>query len=298
MMKIVLIIAAILIVFGIVLFVVSLASNNWDISQLNTGNLQSNTYSIAQDFQNISVRTDTTDVILVPSDNGICRVECNEQKNMQHLVTVKDQTLDISTNDNRKWFEHISFFCFDTAKITIYLPRTEYAALHIENDTGDVEIPKEVQFESVDISVSTGDVKYFASATEKIKLKTSTGDILVQGITAGNMELSVSTGNTKLTDVQCQNLRSTGSTGDLHLQSVIASEQFSIERSTGDVKLDCCDAGEIKIETDTGHVTGSLLSPKIFIIETDTGRVDVPKSITGGRCEIETDTGNIKITRP
>lgn len=57
-----------------------------------------------------------------------------------------------------------------------------------------------------------------------------------------------------------------------------------------------CDAETICVNTDTGSVTGTLLTDKVFIIETDTGSVDVPKSITGGRCEITTDTGNIRIT--
>ena len=79
------------------------------------------------------------------------------------------------------------------------------------------------------------------------------------------------------------------------MKNVIATERFSIERDTGDVILEGCDAAEIFIETDTGDVRGTLLSEKVFITETDTGRVSVPSSITGGRCEITTDTGNIKI---
>jgi len=61
------------------------------------------------------------------------------------------------------------------------------------------------------------------------------------------------------------------------------------------VEFTACDAGEIVIETDTGDVEGTLLSDKIFITETDTGRIDVPKTTTGGRCQITTDTGDIKI---
>ena len=80
------------------------------------------------------------------------------------------------------------------------------------------------------------------------------------------------------------------------MNSVIASEKFSIERRTGDVKLDGCDAAEIKILTDTGDVNGSFGSEKIFFVETDTGDVNVPKSLTGGKCEITTDTGDIYIT--
>ena len=55
------------------------------------------------------------------------------------------------------------------------------------------------------------------------------------------------------------------------------------------------DANDIFVETDTGHVTGTLLTDKVFITQTDTGDVDIPKTVDGGRCEIITDTGDIKI---
>jgi len=80
------------------------------------------------------------------------------------------------------------------------------------------------------------------------------------------------------------------------LKNVNAAEKFSIERSTGDVKFDGCDAAEVFVKTDTGDVTGTLLSEKVFIVETDTGKVDVPKTVNGGRCEITTDTGDINIS--
>ena len=80
------------------------------------------------------------------------------------------------------------------------------------------------------------------------------------------------------------------------MENVIAAEKIAIDRDTGDIRFTDCDAAEIFVETDTGDVTGSLLSEKVFIAESDTGKVDVPKSATGGRCEIETDTGNIRIT--
>ena len=40
---------------------------------------------------------------------------------------------------------------------------------------------------------------------------------------------------------------------------------------------------------------GSLLTDKVFITDTDTGSVDVPKTPAGGRCEIKTGTGDIKM---
>ena len=80
------------------------------------------------------------------------------------------------------------------------------------------------------------------------------------------------------------------------MDNVIAAKKFYIERSTGDVRFENSDATEIFVETGTGYVTGTLLTDKVFIIQTDTGNVDVPKSVDGSRCEIITDTGDIKIT--
>ena len=80
------------------------------------------------------------------------------------------------------------------------------------------------------------------------------------------------------------------------MDHVTAANQSSIERSTGHVELAACDASELHLKTDTGDVTGSLLSDKIFFAESDVGSVDVPKTTTGGVCEIRTDTGKIAIT--
>ena len=81
----------------------------------------------------------------------------------------------------------------------------------------------------------------------------------------------------------------------MSLINVASQGKFNIKNDTGDVKLENSDAGDILIETGSGNVIGTLLSEKVFITETDTGDISVPKTITGGRCEIKTDTGNIKI---
>lgn len=286
----------------------------WDFTKLSTVKYETNHYEINENYKNISIVTDTADIVFVLSENSKGSVVCYEHKNAKHSVMVKDDTLVIEVVDTRKWYEYIGI-TLGTPKITVYIPQGEYGALSVKSSTGDVEIPENFKFESIDISVSTGDVKNYASASELIKIKTSTGDIRVENVSAnmldlsvstgeviaksitceGDIKINVSTGHTKLTDVTCKNVTSNGSTGDISLKNVIATEKFSIERSTGNVKLDGCDAAEIFVKTDTGDVTGSLLTDKVFITQTDTGSVDVPKTVTGGRCEITTDTGDISI---
>lgn len=309
------IIATSLIVLGLILFIAVMMVNQWDFAKLNTVKYESNTYQINEDFNNISLKTDTANILFVPSDDGICKVACYEQEKSKHSVSVNDGTLTINLVDVRKWYEHIINISIDEPKITVYLPKDEYAALLVKESTGSIEIPENFKFESIDISASTGGVKCYSSVAEFIKITTTTGDICVENVSTGSLDLSVTTGNviansitcegditvgvstgkTDLTNVKCKNINSIGSTGGISLKNVIATEQFSIERSTGSVKFDGSDAAGIFVETSTGNVKGSLLSEKVFITETSTGDVSIPRSVTGGKCEITTSTGDIKI---
>ncbi len=313
--KVWLVIATALVVIGGVLFVVVMTKLNWNFNKLSTIKHETNTYEISETFDGISINTDTADVVFMVSNNENCKVECYEEETSKHFVKVEENTLVIEMIDSRRWYDYIGLN-FDSPKITIYLPLTEYDSLLINSNTSDVEMPSDFTFKNVDISLSTGDVDFFASALEMIKIKTSTGDISVDNINAGSLDLavttgkvsisnlycegnitvSVSTGKTYLTDVTCKNVISSGDTGDISLNRVIATKTFSIERDTGDVKIENSDATEIYVKTDTGDVTGSLLTEKVFIAQTDTGKIIVPNSVNGGRCEIITDTGNIRFT--
>ena len=127
-------------------------------------------------------------------------------------------------------------------------------------------------------------------------LSVSTGQIDVIGVAcSGDVTIQVSTGKCRLNDLSCRSLTTSGNTGDITLKNVIATERLSIKRTTGDVRLEKCDAAELSVETDTGNVIGTLRTEKIFLTKTTTGKIDVPKSTAGGRCEITTTTGNIKI---
>ncbi|MBR7186829.1 MAG: DUF4097 family beta strand repeat protein [Clostridia bacterium] len=276
---------------------------------------ETNIHKVNEEFNNISIRTDTADIAFVLSDDGMCRVVCYEEAKKSHSVKVQNGTLTVNVVNDKKWYDYIGIN-IDTPKITVYLPESKYFSLVIEESTGDIEISKDFEFKSIDISLSTGNVRCYASATEAIKIASSTGDIYAESISASSLDLTVSTGKVTvsditcdgditigvstgkayLTDIECKNLISTGSTGDISLKKVISTEKISIGRSTGDVTLEDTDAAELFITTDTGDVEGTLLTDKVFITKTDTGRIDVPNSIMGGRCEITTDTGDIKIS--
>lgn len=310
-----LIVGAILIVAGLILFTVVMSLNRWDFCKLGTMTFETNEHSVNEDFSDIQVETDTADIRFVLSDSRECKVVCYELDRATHRVAVKDGCLTVRLVDERKWYDHIGIH-IGTPKLTVFLPESAYGQLKVLGSTGDTELPKDLFFESIDITASTGHVDCFASAAEQLKIRLSTGDIRLEDLDAGALELTVSTGHitaskircggdmavqvstgkVTLGDMTCNTLTSTGNTGDLTLENVTVSQTLSVLRSTGDVKFKGCDAGELSIKTDTGDVTGSLLSDKLFITQTSTGHIQVPKTATGGRCEITTSTGDIEIT--
>ena len=293
--KIWFIVAASLVALGAILFCGVMSVLGWDFRKLSTVRYETNQYEISEAYTDISVLTDAVDVELVLSENGKTGVVCHEQARLNHAVSVKDGVLVIERVDTRKWYDYMGIG-FGSSKITVSLPAGAYGALSVKLNTGDVAMAKDFSFTDVNIKATTGDIRLANLSTGSMAIKTSTGKITVKNVSCtGDVAIGVSTGKSCLTDVACKSLTSRGGTGDLTLKNVIASERISIERGTGDVTFDACDAAELCIETDTGNVTGTLRSEKIFITHTDTGRVNVPKSTVGGRCEITTDTGNIKL---
>ena len=271
-----LIAAALLIVLGFAMFTAVMMGPNWDFTRLSTAKYQTNTYQLKEAFHNISIQTDTADIVFATSDDGVAKVVCYEMENAKHSVTIQDGTLSILLEDRREWYEQIGIFV-DSPQVTVY-------------------IPQGVQFASIKVKASTGGIYTEDVSTDSLELSVSTGHIRVSNITCENtVTIHVSTGETHIADLKCKNFTSTGDTGDITLRNVIASEKLSIERSTGDIEFADCDAAEIFIKTDTGDVEGTLLTGKVFVVETDTGSIEVPPNTTGGKCQISTDTGDIQI---
>lgn len=309
-----LIVGIFLVIVGLGLFAAAMTANRWDFTRLSTSEFETNIHEISENFHSVVIDTDTADIRFLPSENGGCEVVCQEYSKELHTVSVTDGVLAIAVTNDREWYDYIGINIGET-KITLYLPAGEYDDLSIRESTGDVEIPGDFSFSRMEISASTGDVDNAASASGDMKIETSTGDICVESVTAGTLDLSVSTGKitaasivckgglklhvstgkSELTDVKCGSLTSTGSTGDISMRDVNVAGHLSIERSTGHIRLDGCDAAELSLKTSTGDVTGTLLSEKVFVTKTSTGDVDVPVTVSGGKCEITTDTGDIRI---
>lgn len=306
--------AVALVIVGAIVCFGTAAVVHFDFEKLDSVQYETNTYAVKESFRGIAVTALEEKVFFKPAEDGKCTIVCFEEENWKHRVSVIDGTLTINPVDNQEFSLHFGVYTRNP-EITIYLPESVYSDLRIETDTGDINIPADFVFDSIAIKGHTPDVTCLASAKNGVEIALTTGDVSISDVAAGSVDLKtttggiyaesvkcegdmhilVGTGKVNLQDITCRNLTSEGTTGDITLNSVIAADTFSIIRDTGDVEFRASDAAAIFVQTGTGDVTASLLTEKVFITETDTGKVEVPKSITGGRCEISTSTGDIRI---
>ena len=286
-------------------------------------------WTISEDFQDIDVRVRISDVEFKASEDDVSRVVARESEKVHHEVTVYNDTLKIeSVEENWKWFDLRSLFQM-TPSVTVYLPKENYNKLFVSSTTGDIRIPGGFSFDEVKAEASTGDVSVAGTIRTTLSVKTSTGDITVKDFTANGMELSASTGkitigsgragydvvpsflsakigevivkvNTgalRMEDFACGSLETRGNTGSIHMKNVVTRGDMVLERSTGSIHFESCDAesGKIQIKTSTGSVRGSFKTGKTFVTQSSTGSVRVPDT-DGIRCEIRTSTGSIDVT--
>lgn len=274
--------AVLLVVIGLVIAAVGLWAVDFNFTKLSLGRLTANTYTIEEDFSKICINTDTNDVIVVPTDDGSCRVVCLEEVSYYHTVSVENRTLTVAVQDERQWYEHIGIYSGDFHSVTVYVPKKAYEDLTVTCDTADVDVQSGFSFGMADIQTSTGDIKWKGGMVNELFLSASTGDVQVD-------------------NTGCQNLTAKTSTGDIFLNSTVITQKLFAKTSTGDVRFDKLDAKTMDIHTDTGDVGGTLLSNK-FIITDSNGRVLVPTPADGpvgeDICTITTDTGDISITLP
>ena len=313
--RIALLIGAVLTVTGLAVMFFSLLAVGFDWSKLDTIEYTKKTHTVTEDFIWIGVETDTSDLRFALAEDGVCRVECYESEKTPHSVAVEGTTLVIRQTDERKWYDHIGFH-FETSAVTVYLPKTAYDRLTVTGDTSDVTVPADFAFSAVDITLSTGDVAFYATVGDCLSIRTTTGDVTVadmdikhtatlttetgeitlRSVTVPTLCFETDTGDTEIANMACNELVGKSNTGEISLKNAITTGHMKLESDTGDITLERCDAATLSIRTSTGDVEGTLLSDKSFRTDTSTGDIAIqPYTTKGGLCEIFTSTGDITI---
>lgn len=309
--------AAICVAAGLLISFVALAALDFNFFEMGTMESVKNTYALTEGFSNITVRAAESDVRLLPSEDGTCKVLCNETDKITHTVAVESGTLTIRRVDNRKWYEQIGFIwnASSPIEVIIYLPARTYEALYVRTASGNVEVPSDLSFVRAEVDGTSGDICFTAAVEGELLLKSVSGDIQVSGTapetltvqsTSGDVmvdSVKVSTefscktisGAQKVSDLTCHHATVYSTSGSVIVSDLIASESIRMEAVSGSLKLSRCDADTLWLKTVSGDVTGTLCTEKVFVTYTTSGGIRVPDTASGGTCEVRTVSGSINL---
>ncbi len=118
---------------GIVIALIGLFAVGFDVKKISTVIYETNTYEVTEKFNNIIFednRTEIPEVRMLLSVDGNCKVVCYEDRKETHTVRVENNSLIISKEDTRKWYDYIRVsFNDEEPKLTLYLPEDIYRLL-------------------------------------------------------------------------------------------------------------------------------------------------------------------------
>lgn len=310
-------IAALCTAAGAFLSFSALAALDFNYFELGTMDTAENTYVLAETFTNITVNGAECDVRLLPSEDGTCTVVCSETNRIAHTVTVENNTLTIERTDDRKWYEHIGFMWSyrGPIEVLVCLPERTYENLAIQTASGTVEVPDDFSFARAEVDGVSGDIRFEAAVRGDLFIRNVSGGIKINGtnpenltvrstsgsVTVDSVEVAAGfssenvSGSQKVSHVTCQSAAASSISGGVAFSDLIASESIRMESVSGRLDLTRCDADTLWLKTVSGSVTGTLCTGKRFVTSTASGRVSVPDTVTGGRCEAETVSGDIQL---
>lgn len=312
------------IILGIALVVVgiclsmgafSAANNSAGVSQSDSAmTFVQNTYELTDDFSDISISENESHIRFLPAEDGVCKVVCEENEKIFYLIEVVAGTLYIESVDNRDWLDHIGIF-FDSRELIVYLPKSEYDSLAIENISGSTTVPEGFSFAEVDIESTSGSIKFFAESSEVLDLYSVSGSLKIENCSPKTLEadsnsgsITISSvgestalrassvsGSIKLTDCRFSEITANNTSGSVTLENTVASGHIRIETVSGSITLNSCDGKSLLLISTSGSIKGTLLTEKIFDAESVSGSIDVPYCSEGGSCDISTISGGIHI---
>ena len=271
------------------------AAVDFDFTAFNSENTYEKTYAVSEGFENINIETAESDINFIISD-GVCKVVCTESDKVSYSVSADGATLNIIMEDNRRWYEHISFmYGYDNWEITVYLPKSEYKKLKAKSSGGDISVSDDFAFEVLELGCTSGDIEAYSDVSDTVTVSTSSGNICISGQSANLIKLNTTSGGIELNDVYARSAELKSTSGNIEIERTEASENIKINTTSGAVSLLSCDSENIEIKTTGGNVSGYLMSEKDFTVNTSSGDIDLPDgSSSRQKCIVSTSSGDIR----
>ncbi len=164
--------------------------------------------------------------------------------------------------------------------------------------SGDIVL-SDITADTLHVKTTSGHIRVENITAGSAQAVTTSGDVLLSEATADSVQTKTTSGHTILSDLTVDTLQAKTTSGDIRLSSAIISGHADLQAVSGHIQLKDSDAGSFAIQTVSGDVTGTILSPKNFATAAASGDMQIPSSDTSaGNCSITTTSGHIRIDIP
>lgn len=233
-------------------------------------------------FDAVEIHAACADVELRPSEDGVCRVEFQEEQRCaasvaggilriqelrRHRVGL---TLDLSIG-GRQLFN----VPMPDNTLRVYLPVREYRRLDAETRSGEIEVAGGLAFGRAALRSASGDVEIYAAVRSELRVHTASGDIEVKSAAPETMELETASGDVAL--------------------SGCGRAAVTVKTASGDVEFEDCEEAMLTVSTASGDIDGDFSRPHAVEARSVSGDVDVPEGGAGPACCLRSVSGDIKV---
>ena len=238
------------------------------------------------------------EIYLPKADYDSLDIDCSTGNiYVSDAFTFGNAEIEVSTGD-------IEFFANATGEVSLEATTGDILAndicaesIEVSTTTGDIVIQNTTINGAVSIEVGTGKIEADTIFAKEIKIEGGSGKKALKNLTIeGAACIESTTGGIAITDMRSGKLSIHLSTGDTLLKNCLIASTLNIQSTTGDIIFEASDAGEIEAKTNTGSITGTLLSGKIFNAKSTSGKVITPQNdLSGGVCAVSTNSGRIEL---
>lgn len=281
--KILLGIAAVMIVSGIVLLNVNsrMYGGEWYDVSYSTDDTRAETVTVDDSFDSIEIVSDSRDVYVEHSEDGNCTVTAPQGGNIKTKCEIEadahtgEKKLVVFIEDQSKWYEHItvSTVAASNTDIIVRLPENEYRSLSIVNGSGSSKVEEGFRFENAEVTNASGSIEFYADVKDSLTLVSVSGSVNAEDCRCDTVNVSVTSGSIELSDIVCRSLEISSISGSVAVEDSSANATV-INAVSGSIRLDDFETDSLSVDTVSGSVTLPRKLRSVTEFETVSGSID------------------------
>ena len=244
-------IGALLLLIGAVLSVGAFAVNGFRFDGLENVSYEEVTYMPEGAFDRLDVSAVDAEIHIQPSQDGICRVVCDEREDARYSVEVQDGALTVRSGVNWRAGIH---FNLKTPLLMIELPERDYAELKVHSVSGDIDLWR-LRIDALAIDTTSGEIGLERLTLGSLDVESVSGDIeLTDSVASGDVTIRTTSGEVEFENADAANFEISTVSGDVE-GTLCSGKRFDVRSVSGDVKLpQSTSGGTFRANTTSGDV--------------------------------------------